>query len=134
MREVVELPMLHPEKFVQLGIDPPKGVLCYGPPGRLFPPALRLQLFAVLALTAGAPLVWWRGGGGVVAVGARGSVCLGSRASSTGQQQHMRTCWLRPEAAAASITACSLPHNDSSMAGCQGHQHVACPAAACHTV
>ncbi|KAL5720924.1 26S proteasome regulatory subunit 7A [Ranunculus cassubicifolius] len=33
MREVVELPMLHPEKFVNLGIDPPKGVLCYGPPG-----------------------------------------------------------------------------------------------------
>jgi ATP-dependent 26S proteasome regulatory subunit len=33
MREVVELPMLQPEKFVQLGIDPPKGVLCYGPPG-----------------------------------------------------------------------------------------------------
>ncbi|GFH26126.1 regulatory particle triple-A ATPase subunit 1, partial [Haematococcus lacustris] len=33
MREVVELPMLHPEKFVQLGIDPPKGVLLYGPPG-----------------------------------------------------------------------------------------------------
>ena len=27
MREVVELPMLHPEKFVKLGIDPPKGVL-----------------------------------------------------------------------------------------------------------
>lgn len=33
MREVVELPMLHPEKFVKLGIDPPKGVLMYGPPG-----------------------------------------------------------------------------------------------------
>lgn len=33
IREVVELPMLHPEKFVKLGIDPPKGVLCYGPPG-----------------------------------------------------------------------------------------------------
>ncbi|KAK3025132.1 hypothetical protein RJ639_043914 [Escallonia herrerae] len=33
MREVVELPMLHPEKYVQLGIDPPEGVLCYGPPG-----------------------------------------------------------------------------------------------------
>lgn len=33
MREVVELPMLHPEKFVALGIDPPKGVLMYGPPG-----------------------------------------------------------------------------------------------------
>lgn len=33
MREVVELPLLHPERFVQLGIDPPKGVLMYGPPG-----------------------------------------------------------------------------------------------------
>ncbi len=33
MREVVEMPMLHPEKFVALGIDPPKGVLLYGPPG-----------------------------------------------------------------------------------------------------
>uniref|UniRef100_A0A7S0XGJ0 AAA+ ATPase domain-containing protein n=1 Tax=Mantoniella antarctica TaxID=81844 RepID=A0A7S0XGJ0_9CHLO len=33
LREVVELPLLHPEKFVQLGIDPPKGVLCFGPPG-----------------------------------------------------------------------------------------------------
>jgi len=33
MREVVEMPLLHPEKFVNLGIDPPKGVLCYGPPG-----------------------------------------------------------------------------------------------------
>lgn len=25
--------MLYPEKFVKLGIDPPKGVLWYGPPG-----------------------------------------------------------------------------------------------------
>ena len=33
LREVVEMPLLHPEKFVNLGIDPPKGVLCYGPPG-----------------------------------------------------------------------------------------------------
>lgn len=33
LREVVELPLLHPERFVALGIDPPKGILLYGPPG-----------------------------------------------------------------------------------------------------
>ncbi|KAJ3203239.1 26S proteasome regulatory subunit 7 [Entophlyctis luteolus] len=33
LREVVEMPLLSPEKFVTLGIDPPKGVLLYGPPG-----------------------------------------------------------------------------------------------------
>ncbi|KAI3380873.1 hypothetical protein SNEBB_002393 [Seison nebaliae] len=33
LREVVEMPLLHPEKFIQLGIDPPKGVLLFGPPG-----------------------------------------------------------------------------------------------------
>jgi len=33
IREMVELPMRHPEIFQRLGIDPPKGVLLHGPPG-----------------------------------------------------------------------------------------------------
>lgn len=33
LREVVELPLLSPERFAALGIDPPKGILLYGPPG-----------------------------------------------------------------------------------------------------
>ena len=33
VREMIELPMKHPELFRKLGIAPPKGVLLYGPPG-----------------------------------------------------------------------------------------------------
>ncbi|MFX0211896.1 MAG: AAA family ATPase, partial [Candidatus Hodarchaeota archaeon] len=33
IREMVELPLKHPELFKKLGIDPPKGVLLHGPPG-----------------------------------------------------------------------------------------------------
>ena len=33
MREIVELPLRHPELFARLGIEPHSGILLYGPPG-----------------------------------------------------------------------------------------------------
>jgi len=33
IREMIELPLKHPELFERLGIEPPKGVLLHGPPG-----------------------------------------------------------------------------------------------------
>jgi transitional endoplasmic reticulum ATPase len=33
IREMIELPLTHPEIFERLGMTPPKGVLLYGPPG-----------------------------------------------------------------------------------------------------
>ncbi len=33
IREMVEIPLVHPELFDKFGIDPPRGLLLYGPPG-----------------------------------------------------------------------------------------------------
>ena len=33
VREMIELPMRHPELFEKIGVEAPKGVLLYGPPG-----------------------------------------------------------------------------------------------------
>ncbi|BDC36258.1 MAG: AAA family ATPase [Candidatus Methanoliparum thermophilum] len=33
VREMIELPIKHPEVFIKLGIEPPKGILLHGPPG-----------------------------------------------------------------------------------------------------
>lgn len=33
IRELVELPLRHPQLFKAIGVKPPKGILLYGPPG-----------------------------------------------------------------------------------------------------
>lgn len=33
LKEAIEWPLRHPEAFARMGIDPPRGVLLYGPPG-----------------------------------------------------------------------------------------------------
>ncbi|OGI12585.1 hypothetical protein A3K64_01625 [Candidatus Micrarchaeota archaeon RBG_16_36_9] len=40
IREMIEIPLRHPEIFERLGVEPPKGVLLYGPPGCLTGEAL----------------------------------------------------------------------------------------------
>merc|ERR1711972_1225681 len=60
LREVVETPLLHPERFVNLGIQPPKGVLLYGPPGTgktLMARACAAQTKATFLKLAGPQLV-----------------------------------------------------------------------------
>ena len=60
IREVVEMPMLNPERFIALGIDPPKGVLLYGPPGTgktLLARAVANQTDAVFIRVIGSELV-----------------------------------------------------------------------------
>ena len=33
LKQAVEWPLLHPEAFERMGIQPPRGILMYGPPG-----------------------------------------------------------------------------------------------------
>ena len=43
IRELVELPLRHPQLFKTIGVKPPKGILLYGPPGSGAPARPRSQ-------------------------------------------------------------------------------------------
>lgn len=36
IKEIIQLPMLYPEMYKHFDVDPPKGVLFYGPPGNIY--------------------------------------------------------------------------------------------------
>jgi len=60
LREAVELPLKHPKLFEKVGIDPPKGVLLYGPPGcgkTLMAKALANEVHATFIKVVGSELV-----------------------------------------------------------------------------
>ena len=60
IKEVIELPIKHPELFDALGIAQPKGVLLYGPPGtgtKLSSVLLTFQNFISLCFSLGKTLL-----------------------------------------------------------------------------
>lgn len=59
IREMIELPLRHPEVFNHLGIEPPKGVLLHGPPGTgktLIAKAVANETFASFLSISGAEI------------------------------------------------------------------------------
>jgi transitional endoplasmic reticulum ATPase len=59
IREMIELPLRHPEVFDHLGIEPPKGVLLHGPPGTgktLIAKAVAGETFATFISLSGAEI------------------------------------------------------------------------------
>jgi len=59
IREMIELPLRHPEVFYRLGIEPPKGVLLHGPPGTgktLIAKAVANETFATFISLSGAEI------------------------------------------------------------------------------
>ena len=61
VREMIELPMRHPELFQRLGIEPPKGVVLHGPPGTgktLMAKAVANEIDAHFQTISGPEMVW----------------------------------------------------------------------------
>jgi hypothetical protein len=52
IREAVELPLTHFDLYKQIGIDPPRGVLLYGPPGTHYVATMASLTYCLLLLSS----------------------------------------------------------------------------------